>query len=230
MMDWLDWTIAPGVTTFAADIDRIYYLILVITGIAFVVVEVALIWFLIKYRARPGRRAHYTHGSARAEIVWTSVPAVVVVMIGILSGGVWKHIRGRDSVPPGAHPVAVHAQQFEWNVTYAGVDGQLGTEDDFTLRNELRVPTERPVVVNLTAEDVIHSFFIPDFRVKQDAVPGMDIRVWFEVTQPGEYPLACAELCGLGHYRMGARVVALPPDEYDAWVAEQSPNQTVASR
>ncbi len=226
----MDWTLPPGVSTFAADIDRLYYLILIITGIAFVVVEVALIWFLIKYRGRPGRRAHYTHGSARAEIVWTSVPAVVVVMIGVLSGGVWNHIRGRDSVPPDALPVAVAAKQFEWNVTYAGTDGQLGTSDDFTLRNELRLPTGRPVVVHLTAEDVIHSFFVPAFRVKQDAVPGMNILVWFEVTEPGEYPLACAELCGLGHYRMEARVVALPPDEYDRWIAEQSANQTVASR
>jgi cytochrome c oxidase subunit 2 len=225
----MDWTLTPGVTTYAADIDRLYYLILVITGIAFVVVEVALIWFLIQYRGRPGRRAHYTHGSIRAEIVWTSVPAVVVVMIGVLSGGVWNHIRGRDSIPPDALPVAVAAKQFEWNVTYAGVDGQLGSDDDFTLRNELRVPTERPVVVHLTAEDVIHSFFVPDFRVKQDAVPGMNILVWFQVIEPGEYPLACAELCGLGHYRMEARVVALQPDEYDRWVAEQS-NQNVASR
>jgi cytochrome c oxidase subunit 2 len=225
-----DWGLPPAASTFAGDIDRIYYLILVVTGLAFVIVEVALLWFAIRYRGRPGRKAHYTHGSARAEVIWTAVPAVVVVVIGILSGRVWNHIRGRDSVPPGALPVQVTAKQFEWNVTYSGADGEFGTADDFTRRNELRVPVNRPVVVHLGSEDVIHSFFVPAFRVKQDAVPGMHIRVWFEATQTGEFPLACAELCGLGHYRMGARVVVQTLDEYERWLAEQGAGPTVASR
>ncbi len=149
------------------------------------IVEAALIWFLIKYRGRQDRRAHYTHGNIRAEVIWTAVPAVVVVMIGILSGRVWNHVRGRTSVPPGALPVAVQAKQFEWNVTYPGPDGAMATDDDFTRRNLFQVPVDTPVVVTLTSEDVIHSFFLPDLRVKQDAVPGMETMVWFEATQTG---------------------------------------------
>ena len=95
----MNWILPPGVSTFAADIDGLYYLILVITGIAFVVTEVALVVFLIKYRARPGRRAVYTHGSTKAEIIWPDVTTVTVVVIGLMSEGGWKEIKGRDSVP-----------------------------------------------------------------------------------------------------------------------------------
>ena len=228
MPTWLDWTLPDGVTTYAASIDRLYYLILIITAIAFVIVEVGLIWFIIKYRARPGQKAYYTHGSMRAEVVWTAIPAVTVVILGILSSGVWNHVRGRDSLPAGAIEIGVAAKQFEWNVTYTGPDGTLGTADDFTRRNLLRVPVDTPVVVVLTAEDVIHSFFIPQFRVKQDAVPGMTNRIWFQVMQAGEYALACAELCGNGHTTMGGRVEAVSMEEFNSWLQSESP--TVASR
>jgi cytochrome c oxidase subunit 2 len=224
----MDWTLPPGFSTFAGDIDRIYYIILAITGIAFFVVEAVLIWFLFKYRARPGRPAVYIHGSNKAEVIWTTVTAVTVVIIGLMSGGVWNRIKGRDSVPAGAYPIAVHAKQFEWNATYPGPDGQLASADDFTIRNEIHVPVNRPVVVHLTSEDVIHSFSVGAFRVKQDAVPGMHIRVWFQATEPGEYEVGCAELCGLQHYRMRAVVIVHNPEDFEQWMTERS--RTVALR
>ena len=224
-MSWLSWLLPPGSGVFAGEIDRIYYLILVITGIAFVIVELGLVWFLIKYRARPGQQVQYTHGSTRAEVVWTSITAVTVVILGLLSGGVWNHVKGRNSVPPNAIPIRVHVKQFEWNFTYPGPDGKFDTPDDVTLRNQLHVPVDQPVVVYLNAEDVIHSFFIPSFRLKQDAVPGMHIRAWFQATKPGVFELGCAELCGLGHYRMRAVVTVHTPEDYRQWLAQP---QTVA--
>jgi cytochrome c oxidase subunit 2 len=218
----MNWTLPPGLSTYASQIDALYYMILVITGIAFVVTEVALVVFLIKYRARPGRRAVYTHGSTKAEIIWTAVPTVTVIIIGLLSAGVWMDIKGRNSVPEGAYPIGVHGQQFEWIITYPGGDGALGTADDFQVRNQLHIPVNTPIVVELTAEEVIHSFFIPQFRVKQDAMPGMPQRVWFEAIQPGSYELACAELCGLGHYRMRAAVTVHTAEEYQQWMSEQA--------
>ncbi len=218
----MSWILPSSASTFAGEIDFLYYLILVITGIAFVVVEVGLIVFMIKYRARPGRKAEYIQGSTKAEIIWTAVPAVTLVIIGLMSGGVWNTIKGRNSVPADAIPYGLHAQQFEWNVTYRGPDGQLGTADDFTVRNQLHIPVNRPVVMRMTAEDVIHSFFVPAFRVKQDAVPGMTINVWFEATETGEYELACAELCGLGHYRMRAIVTVHSADDYRQWLADRA--------
>lgn len=227
-MSWISWMLPHGASTFAGDIDRIYYVILVITGIAFVIVEVGLVWFLIKYRARPGRPAYYTHGSNKAEIVWTSITAVTVVILGLLSARVWNDIKGRDSVPPNAMAIQVHVKQFEWNFIYPGPDGRFGTPDDFTRRNQLHLPVNRPVVVELTSEDVIHSFNIPAFRIKQDAVPGMHIRAWFQATETGVYELGCAELCGLGHYKMRAVVTVHSLEEYQRWLREQS--TTVASK
>ncbi len=217
----MSWILPPSASTFASDIDFLYYVILWITGIAFVIVEVGLVVFIVKYRTRPGRKAEYIEGNTKAEIVWTAVPAVTVVVIGLMSGGVWNDVKGRNSVPAGAIPYGVHAQQFEWQISYRGPDGQLGTGDDFTVRNQLHIPVNQPVVMRLTAEDVIHSFFIPAFRVKQDAMPGMSINVWFEATQVGEFEIACAELCGIGHTTMGATLTVHSADDFQRWVADR---------
>src|SRR2546430_2739642 len=167
------WWLPLEGSTFAGEVDGLFLAITIITGIAFVLVEVGLIWFVVKYRQRPGQKAFYTHGNTRAEVIWTTIPAVTMVALGLISNHYWVKIKGRHSVPANAYPIAIHAKQFEWQVTYPGADGQLGTSDDFTVRNQLHVPVGRPVVVHLSSEDVIHSFFVPVFRVKQDAVPGM---------------------------------------------------------
>lgn len=219
-MDWLSWMLPPGASTFQGEIDWLYYLILAITGMAFVLVEVTLVVFLVRYRARPGRTAQYMHGSNRAEVWWTGVTAIVVVLIGFLSAPAWGRIKARDAAPPGSLPILVHGKQFEWHITYPGADGRINTADDFTVRNQLHVPVNRPVAMTLSAEEVIHSFFIPAFRFKQDAVPGMHIPAWFQATKTGEYEIACAELCGLGHYRMRARATVHTPEEFDRWMRD----------
>ncbi len=216
-MDWLP----PAASTYAAEIDAIFYVILVVTGIVFIGVEATLLYFLFKYRGRDGRRAEYIEGSNRAEVIWTVTPALFILGLAFASQGVWSKVKNPDRFPPNAIEVRARAEQFEWNITYPGSDGALGTGDDFTVRNQLHIPVDEPVVVHLQAIDVIHSFFVPAFRVKQDAVPGMNNRLWFQATQTGEYELACAELCGLGHYRMRARVFVHTRTEYDRWLAEQ---------
>ena len=222
----MSWWLPLQGSTFAPQIDGLFLAILIITGVAFVIVETGLIWFVFKYRGRPGRKGHYTHGNAKAEVVWTAIPAVTVVALGLVSNHYWKEIKGRDSIPADAYPIGIHAKQFEWQVTYPGPDGQLGTADDFTVRNQLHVPVGRNIVVVLTSEDVIHSFWVPVLRVKQDAVPGLTIRAWFQATVPGEYELGCAELCGMGHYRMRARVFIHTQAEYDAWAHQQAQGGT----
>ena len=219
MKDFLDWMLPAGASTFVDEVDWLYTTILVITAIAFVLVEATLIVFLWKYRGRPGRRATYTHGSLRAEYVWTSVTAIVVAWLGLASAGGWKRMKDVRYAPAGALPLGILAKQFEWHVTYPGPDGRLGGADDFSVRGQLHVPVGRPVVATLEAEDVIHSFFVPQFRVKQDAVPGMRLHVWFQPTKVGTYEIGCAELCGLGHYRMRGVVTVHAPEDYDRWVA-----------
>jgi cytochrome c oxidase subunit 2 len=192
-----------------------------VTAIAFVLVEVGIIWFCVKYRRREGHRAFYTHGSKSLEVLWTAVPALAMVALGFYSANVWAQIKGRNSAPSESLQISVRAKQFEWNVTYAGADEVLGTSDDFSTRNQLHFPANRPILIWLESEDVLHSFFIPQLRVKQDAVPGMTIPVWFEATKTGDYQIGCAELCGLGHYRMRARVTIHEPAAYETWIGEQ---------
>lgn len=230
-MRW-DWILPEPVSNLGTEIDSIYYIILIITGIIFAVVEVALVYFLIRYRRREGRRAEYSHGNKTAEIVWTVIPFVLVLFIAYASNGVWlkaKEADRRGSAPGNAVPLRIVAKQFEWNVTYPGADGRLDTDDDFTVRNQLHLPLDRAVRIELGSEDVIHSFFLPDFRVKQDAVPGMVIPVWFEATKAGHYDWACAELCGLGHYRMRASVTVHEPGGFELWQASEAGGAAVSA-
>lgn len=221
-MEW-GWLLPESASTFGGDIDSIYYLILWITGAIFVLVEATLIVFLFKYRRREDRVAEYTHGNKTAEIVWTAIPFVLVVLIVFMSNGVWLDVKHNSDEAIGTDPIRlkVVAKQFEWNVTYPGADGEFDTADDFVKRNQLHVPVDRAVLIELASEDVIHSFFLPDLRVKQDAMPGMVIPVWFEATKTGEFPLACAELCGLGHYRMRASMTVHEASEFERWRADE---------
>jgi cytochrome c oxidase subunit 2 len=219
-MTW-SWILPGSASTFAPQIDRMYYIILIITGVVFFLTELLLLWFVFRYRHREGRRAEYIHGNVAAEVIWTAVPFVIVIWIALASRGVWASIKDPANIPADAIEVGVLASQFEWNVTYPGADGVLGTGDDFTSRNRLEVPVDRPVKVVLTAEDVIHSFWIRELRVKQDAVPGMEIMVWFEATETGEYTIGCAELCGTGHTRMRGTLIVHDSDGYQQWLSEQ---------
>lgn len=219
-MNW-SWLMPESASTYGPEIDQLYYIILVITGIVFVLTEVCLVWFLFRYRHREGRKAAYIHGSTKAEIVWTLIPFVIVLWIALSGRDLWGRIKDLDRVPPGALEVVVTAKQFEWNITYPGADDAIGTGDDITVRNRMDVPMGRPIKLTLLAEDVIHSFFVPDFRVKQDVVPGMEGYAWFQATRTGEFPIGCAELCGIGHTRMRGTLTVHSSADFQAWMTGQ---------
>ena len=213
-----------GVTTTAPAIDRLFTLILWITGAAFFLVEGTLVVFLLRYRDRPGRRAAYTHGHGLVEVVWTVIPALILVGLTVSSQRVWSRIRG---TPP-AHDLEIEitAEQFAWNIRYAGADGMLNSPDDVTTINQLHLPVNKTVLVRLKSKDVIHSFFVPQFRMKQDAVPGITGHLWLSATKTGHYEIACAELCGLGHYRMRGYLVVESPEALQTWLAQTLAEQS----
>ena len=215
---WL--RLPDGVSSYSGRVDGLFYLILWITGIIFVVVEVLLLFFLFRYRRREGRRARYTHGNNRLEVIWTIIPAVICVVLALLSRRTWAEIK--QQIPKDAMQIEITGEQFAWNIRYAGPDGKLGTADDIVTLNQLHFPVGRPVVATLRSKDVIHSFFLPEFRFKQDAVPGMSTRIWFDSMRVGHWEIACAELCGLGHYRMKGFVTVETPEEYEKWLSEQA--------
>jgi len=152
------------------------------------------------------------------------VPALILVILTLLSVPAWSRIK--MTMPETDFVVQVNAKQFNWQVTYAGADGKFGTADDKMLLDEMHVPVNKVVRVILKSQDVIHSFFVPQFRIKQDAVPGREIRVWFDATKPGKYEWPCAELCGFGHSGMRGWIYVHTPEEYGKWAAE---NLTVAA-
>lgn len=221
---WPSWMRLPEqASTYAPDIDGMFHLIMWITGVIFVVVEIVLVVFLVRYRHREGRVATYTHGNNRLEVIWTIVPALICVMLALLSRRIWDHVK--ENMPAEGVEVHVTAEQFAWNFRYPGPDGKFDTADDILTLNQLHFPVGKPVIVTLTSKDVIHSFFLPEFRVKQDAVPGMRTRIWFEGNRVGHWEIACAELCGLGHFRMKGFVTVDTPADYEKWLAEQAASQ-----
>ena len=213
----------PQASTFAASIDTLFGVVLIVTGAAFVLVESLLIYFLIRYRHRQGQKAAYVHGDRRIELAWTIGTGIAFFSLALYQYNTWTQIKIALPAESDAQLVGIASNQFEWETTYPGADGVLCTPDDIHPPvNIVHFPVNRPVLIRLKSEDVIHSFFVPELRVKQDAVPGRQIGFWFEATRPGQYEIACAELCGLGHYRMRGRVTVEPQAAFDAWLAEQT--------
>ncbi len=214
MLQWLP----EDVSTFGGEIDSLFYLIYYITAATFILVTVLMVLFLVMYREQPGRRATYTHGNTSLEIIWTIIPAAILIVLSFMSVSTWAKVK--QHAPDSDFELQVAAKQFNWDVVYPGADGKFGTDDDVKFDNDLHVPVNKVVRVQLSSKDVIHSFFLPNLRLKQDAVPGRTILVWFEATKPGKYEIPCAELCGFGHSGMKGWLYVHTPEEYAKWAGE----------
>lgn len=215
MLSWLP----VDVSTFGREIDSLFYLIYYITGATFILVTFLMILFLVMYRQKEGRRATYSHGNTTLEIVWTIIPAAILVVLSFMSVSTWAKVK--RFAPDSDFEIQVTAKQFNWEVVYPGPDGKLGTADDVQFDNDIHVPVHKVVRVHLSSKDVIHSFFLPNLRLRQDAVPGRSILVWFEATTPGKYEIACSQLCGFGHSGMIGWLYVDTPEEYAKWAAEK---------
>jgi cytochrome c oxidase subunit 2 len=214
----IDVWLPKDVSAHGKDIDSLFYFILALTGIVFIATEMLLFWFVWKYdaAARGDQKATYIHGSHTLEVIWTIIPAVLMLFLAIYQMNAWADMKMRRPVMKPT--VEVVARQFEWRLRYPGRDGDLGTPDDLFLVNDLHVPADEDILIQLKSMDVLHSFFLPNLRVKQDAVPGMKIPVWFKATELGQYDLVCAELCGWGHYKMKGRITIESREDFDAWL------------
>lgn len=206
------------ISTFGPRVDFLFEVIFWITMTTWALVTIAMVAFLFMYRTRPGRKASYIEGNPRLEVIWTVATAVIMVVLAMISRSTWVDIK--EAGPPGEVFYKVTAKQFNWEITYPGPDGKFDTADDRTFENEIHFPVGKPISIHLRSQDVIHSFFVPSFRFKQDAVPGHDIRQWFEVTKVGKYEVPCAELCGFGHSGMRGWAYAQTPEDYAKWLAE----------
>ena len=225
-----------------ADLDRLFTIILVVTGIAFVLVQGAMAYFVIRYGTRGEEKATYWHHHPKGEAILIGITAITLTVLVFLGQSVWASIFFADP-PEDAMIIQVTGQQFQWVIHYAGPDGVFGNRDltlvsatnyigldrsdpaavdDIMTLNQMHVVKDQPVRVRVGSTDVIHAFHIPQMRVKQDTVPGMTIELWFTPTRSGEFEIACAELCGLGHYRMkGLLTVDDTEEQLQEWLDEQ---------
>ena len=225
------WFPSEAFSPLGIQIDNLFYLILVIVTITFVGTQIALGYVLWRGVDNRQPKAWFTHGSHNLEVLWTIAPAGILLFISLYQLDVWRKYRVRTAFPKQLEFVGeVTARQFEWRIRYPSPDREFnhqneikswlaGPQDgDLYTVNDLHVPINKEVLIQLRTMDVQHSFFVPALRVKQDAVPGTVIPVWFEVSQPGDYDLTCAELCGWGHYKMRGRVLGESYSEYRAYL------------
>ncbi|MFQ6113065.1 MAG: cytochrome c oxidase subunit II [bacterium] len=222
MFDWFP----KNLSTYGGEIDHVFYLIFYIVGTGFLLGEALIIYFLIRYRRREGKKAKFVRGENLAQAAWILVPALIVLgldlWIDFAGARAYDEVKGE--VPASDFVVQVTGKQFNWIITYPGPDGQFGTSDDFTQENDLHVPVYQVVRLILKSQDVIHSFFVPVLRLKQDVVPGREITAWFEATETGKNEIACAELCGYGHYTMRGFLYVHSKEDYATWVREHWPS------
>ena len=243
MANW--WPMSGGPWAFPTDhwlpenindhggiIDSLFMFILYLTGVIFIATGIALFWFLWKYDADKNREpVKFTHGSHSLEIVWSILPAATLLFIAIYQMNAWADAKLRRPLVEGSQtefqpPLAeVTGRQFEWRIRYAGEDGVIGTRDDVHTVNDLHIPVNEEIVLSIKSQDVLHSFFLPNLRLKQDVVPGMKQFVWFRANKMGIYDIVCAELCGWGHYKMRGRMTIETQDRFDTWLAQQYTEQ-----
>ncbi len=230
---------APEAATVGAKkVDTLLNFIFYLTAAVFVLTQTVYIYYLVKYRKRPGSKAYYSHGNNKLEIIWTAIPTAIFLGLVIYSNRLWAELH--RPAPEDSVKVDVVSYQFGWDMRYAGADGQLGKvdvhsysvdnrfglvpddaagDDDFS-STELVIPVNRPVHIYLHSRDVIHSFYVPEFRLYQAAVPGRTIAwVWFEPTRTGNFELACSQICGSGHYNMKAPIRVVSQEEFEKWQA-----------
>ena len=233
--------------------DSLFWTTMIVIGIVFVITQILLFFYSYKYQHKDDKRAFYYPHNNKLEIVWTMIPAVVMALLVFAGWKTWTKIT--SEAPADAVVVEVMGKQFNWMVRYPGPDGKLGTAnyklidatnefgvdfsdprsmDDFMPR-EIHVPKGKPVLLKIRSRDVIHSVFLPHFRLKMDAVPGMPTKFWFVPTKTTlemqnetgnpdfKYELACTEICGRGHFAMRFILVVDEPEDYEAWLAAQKP-------
>ena len=216
----------PALSTYAQDIDDLIYLIAYLVGFWFVLCNVVFFYFIFRYRAKEGVGSEYVTGEEKELKRWITIPHLLVLVcdLFIIYGAVRVWVDVKQVLPETPYAtVRIIGQQWAWSFVHPGPDGQLDTDDDIKTVDELHIEANKPYIYQLEARDVLHSFSVPVFRLKQDAIPGRRISGWFEATSTGEYDIQCAEICGIGHGVMFGRIHIETAEQHAAWIDANSP-------
>lgn len=208
---FIDW-LPEDASVQGTRIDDVILTVVWISVAIFAIVASALLYAIVRFRAKPGdmEDGKPIHGHTGLEMAWTAIPTVIVVAIAVFASVV---VVKNDRLPSDRRVVLVEARQFAWGFEYPELDG-LRT-------GELVLPVDQPVELQMYSQDVVHAFWVPQWRQKQDVVPGITTRYRITPTKLGTYPIVCTELCGLGHSVMRNQVTVLSPEDFDAWLADQ---------
>jgi cytochrome c oxidase subunit 2 len=241
VLNWLGLPVQAS--AHAAELDHMTVLVHWLMLVLFVGWGAFFLFVLVRFRSGANPTASYTGAKGKfAKSTEVLVAAIEIVLLVGYAIPAWATLVRPVSGEGEATIVRVVAEQFAWNVHYPGRDGMFGRVDvrlvaaenplgldrtdpraldDVTTINQLNLPVDRPVLVRLSSKDVIHSFGLYEMRIKQDAIPGMEIPVWFVPTRSGDYEIVCSQLCGLGHYRMRGFITIQSQAEFEAWMLEQ---------
>jgi cytochrome c oxidase subunit II len=225
---WISWGLPRDASVHGYRVDWLLASTSVFVLIMFLATLVWIVWSAIFHGRK--HQAHYDRGDARKQVA--KAAALSAVIFVVVDGNLFVNgLRDLDDAfwnfpaaeaHPGAVRIQINAHQWAWDARYPGPDGKFNTRDDIVTLNDLRVPVGVPVVMQLAATDVLHSFSLPNFRIKQDAVPGTINRLWFQAKETGRFDIACAQHCGVGHYKMRGQLTVLEGPAYAAWAAEAS--------
>ena len=214
-----------NISTYGHEIDQLFYFISVPVGLAFVITLIVFIYPLIRNRYRPDRKASYVKGTGWKQLKWILLSMTLIgisdIVILIVEKDSWHKIE--QSLPDPDFKVAITGRQWSWTITYPGPDGILYTGDDVNKINDLHVPINSVVHLDIKSLDVLHSVFIPNVRLKQDALPGRTNTRWFEATKEGRYDISCAEICGIAHANMKGNLIVESDEAFQQYLNEIYP-------
>lgn len=218
-------------STYASSIDGLILLITILVGFWFFVAEIALFGMIFKFREKKGQKALYLAGDTKKQKRWITIPHFLILLcdIVIIVAAIIVWVEVKQDLPEPDAKIRVIGQQWAWTFVHPGADGELDTADDITTIDELHIEVGKTYHYILSATDVLHSFSVPVFRLKQDAIPGREITGWFEATKTGSFDIQCAEICGIGHGIMAARLFIETPDAQAAWVTQNTPPVSTAA-
>jgi cytochrome c oxidase subunit 2 len=239
------WWFPPPINQHGMEYDAQFMRTLIVVGIVFSLAQIALGWVIVKFRGTGGKASH-THGNNFLETLWTSATAVLFLGLVVMGTKIWAGVHF-DEAPADAIPIEVMAKQFSWSFRYPGPDGKFGHTDlklvndangdpfgldpndpagkDDIMSSTLKVPAGKHIKLIMHSRDVIHNFFVPELRLKQDIVPGMEIPIHFEADKIGLYEVPCSELCGLGHFQMRTTMQVMSEADFEQWKQQQAANK-----
>ncbi|HET9328835.1 MAG TPA: cytochrome C oxidase subunit II [Candidatus Eisenbacteria bacterium] len=223
--------VPPLASNFAAQNDQLFILITILVGVWFIAAEAMFFWLIFRFRARPNVATQYITGKEKHLHRWVSWPHFLILVcdVVIIIAAVQLWVRVKQTLPAADRTVRVVAQQWAWTFTDPGADGVLDTPDDVRTTDELHLLLNKRYHFLLESKDVLHSFFVPSFRLKQDAIPGRIYTGWFETTRAGTYDILCAEICGIGHGVMGAKLVVEGEAEHATWLQRHAHDAALAA-